>query len=60
MDDLPRDVTRPLEQALVRSLDAAELRRAFAITTEALQREIEHVDAELARRVATPLATLAT
>src|SRR5207249_6935035 len=32
MDDLPAAVTRPLERALVVSLDAAELRRAFAVT----------------------------
>jgi len=60
IDDLPPRVTGPLKETFVRPLDATELRRAFMIITEALQREIGYVDAELARRMATPLATLAS
>ena len=58
MDDLPPSVTASLTGALVRSLDAAELTRAFGATTEALIGELEHVDAELARRLAPTLRTL--
>jgi hypothetical protein len=58
-DDLPPDVTAPLADALVRSLDAPELGRAFGRTTEALLREVELVDAELAHRLAGPLRALA-
>src|ERR671935_78366 len=58
LDDLPPDVTRPLAESLVRSLDAAEIKRAFAATTDALLREIELVDADLARRLAGPLWAL--
>ena len=58
MDDLPPDVTTPLVSALVRSLDAAELTRAFTVTTDALIRELEHVDADAARRLAPTLKAL--
>ena len=56
---LPPDVTGPLAGALVRSLDAAELTRAFGVATEALIAEIAHVDAALAGRLAGPLRELA-
>jgi hypothetical protein len=56
---LPADVTGPLAGALVRSLDAAELSRAFGVATEALVMEISHVDAELAKRLYGPLRELA-
>lgn len=51
MDDLPPEDTAALTGALVRSLDVAELRRAFGVTTAALLREIDQVDAELAARL---------
>lgn len=60
MDDLPPQVTSALTDALVRSLDAAELTRAFGVTTEALLRELEHVDATLAHRLAPTLLALVT
>ena len=60
MDLLPPDVTAPLVASLVRSLDAAELRRAFASVCELLLVEIAAVDAELARRLAAPIRELAT
>src|SRR5215218_1417657 len=51
MDSLPAEVTAPVTAALVRSLDEAELRRAFASACELLLVEIEAVDADLARRL---------
>ena len=59
MDMLPAEVTDPVTAALVRSLDPAELRRAFARACELLLVEIESVDAELARRLAAPMRELA-
>ena len=56
---LPAQVTGPLAGALVRSLDAGELSRAFGVVTQALLIEISHVDAELAKRLAGPLRELA-
>jgi hypothetical protein len=55
---LPADVTGPLAGALVRSVDAAELTRAFGVITEALVIEIRYVDAALAGRLAGPLREL--
>jgi hypothetical protein len=57
-DRLPRAVTVPLEAALVHSLDADELRRAFGVTIHALLSEIRHADARLAERLAGPLGEL--
>ena len=51
MDGLPAEVTAPLQEALVRSLDAAELLRAFRAATSGLVREIRRVNAELATRL---------
>jgi predicted nucleotidyltransferase len=59
IDDLPRDVTAPAAAALARSLDAAELARAFAATLDLFARELEHADAELARRLVPTLTALA-
>ncbi len=59
MDDLPAEVTGPLAGALVRSLDPAELARAFGVVTQALLAEIRHADATLADRLAAPLRELA-
>jgi hypothetical protein len=56
---LPPEVTGPLAGALVRSVDAGELTRAFGAATGALIAEISHVDAELAKRLAGPLRELA-
>jgi hypothetical protein len=58
LDDLPQQVTAALTAALVRSLDIAELRRAFVVITRALLDEIQRVDAALADRLAGPLAEL--
>jgi hypothetical protein len=59
MDSLPPDVTAPMATALVRSLDAAELRRAFASACELLLAEIAAFDADLAARLSAPIRELA-
>ena len=56
---LPRDVTDQLEPALVRSLDAPELRRALAAAVGALAAEIERSDPALAARLRPVLLGLA-
>jgi hypothetical protein len=58
IDRLPPEVTAPLAAALVRSLDTAELKRAFGVVSEALIAEIERVDFALAHRLAAPLRDL--
>ena len=58
VDELPREATARLVPALVRSLDVAELRRAFAALVGALLREAQESDPPLGRRLATPLAEL--
>ena len=50
-DLLPPELTGPLEQTLVRSLEGAELRRALAAATAALAAELERADAALAARL---------
>ena len=50
-DRLPADVTGPLKEALVRSLDEAELRRALGVATACFLGEIEALDAELCARL---------
>jgi hypothetical protein len=58
IDSLPPEVTAAVAGGLVRSLDPAELRRAFAVVTDALIVEIDRVDADLANRLAAPLKAL--
>lgn len=58
IDSLPPEATVAIAAALVRSLDAAELKRAFAVVSEALIGEIEWVDAGLAARLAVSLREL--
>ena len=59
IDTLPPEATAAVAAGLVRSLDAAELRRAFAAVTEALIAEVELADAGQAGRLAAPLRELA-
>jgi hypothetical protein len=59
MDRLPADVATPLQDALVRSLDAEELLRAFRAATSGLVREIRDVNQELATRLERTLHELA-
>jgi hypothetical protein len=57
-DRLPPEVTAPVRQALVRSLDPAELARALGAATEALLSELQETDADTARRLSQPLRAL--
>ncbi len=58
-DLLPPELTAPLEETLVRSLDETELRRALAAAAEALAAELERTDPALAARL-TPTLREAT
>jgi len=51
MDALPHEVTDPLREGLVRSLETAELRRAFGVVIDALLREIDTHDRALLARL---------
>jgi hypothetical protein len=55
VDRLPAAVTAPLADALVRSLDEPELRRALAAATTCFLRELEAWDPALSARLAPPL-----
>jgi len=59
MDRLPPEVTDPVADALVRSLDPADLQRAFRVAGEALLLEIAEAEPGLASRLAGPLRELA-
>ena len=58
IDELPASSTEPVAAGLVRSLDAAELRRAFAATAAAFADEAARHDPELAARLVDPLHEL--
>ncbi|WP_245589693.1 nucleotidyltransferase domain-containing protein [Amycolatopsis balhimycina] len=58
-DDLPAEVTASFSGTLVRSLDSAELHRAFAATAEALLAEAVLADPDLADRIGATLRELA-
>jgi hypothetical protein len=51
-DRLPAPVADPLTEALARSLDVLELRRALAAATLCLIRELEESDRQLGARLA--------
>lgn len=55
---LPAATSAPLEATLVRSLEHAELVRAFRASVDVLLAEIAYVDAELAVRLDRPLRGL--
>lgn len=59
VDELPHDFQLRMAKCFPQSLGGAELQRAFAATTAALLEEIEHSDADLARRVRDPLEEIA-
>ena len=59
MDQLPAEVTAAFAAALVRSVDGAELERAFRAVTESLIAEIGLADAALAVRLTGVLRELA-
>jgi len=50
-DRLPAAVTAPLTDALVRSLDVLELRRALAVATQCLIRELQERDEQLSTQL---------
>jgi hypothetical protein len=58
IDALPPEATAAVALGLVRSLDVAELRRAFAVVTDALITEMGRADADLADRLVSPLKQL--
>lgn len=58
IDRLPAEATTAVADSLVRSLDGAELRRAFVAVTAALVAEIERADAGFANRLTPPLREL--
>ncbi|MDP9843170.1 hypothetical protein [Streptosporangium lutulentum] len=58
-DQLPPDVTGPVQEALVRSLDAGELSRALGAATRAFLRELRETDSEVAGTLEKPLLDLA-
>jgi hypothetical protein len=51
VDNIPADVTGPLSDALVRSLDEPELRRALAVATRCFIRELEECNPRLSSRL---------
>ncbi len=57
-DRLPENVRTPLAASLVRELTSGELSRAFAIVSEALQREATVADPVLGARLADTLSEL--
>lgn len=57
-DDLPDPVRAALVDSLVGELSEGELRRAFAVLTDALLIEARHVDAAQAAQLAEPLREL--
>jgi hypothetical protein len=59
LDRLPATVTRPLEQALVQTLEAGELWRAFAVAMDGLVGETRLADPALADRIEPALRELA-
>ncbi|MEU4537543.1 hypothetical protein AB0G15_22045 [Streptosporangium sp. NPDC023825] len=58
-DQLPPDVTVPVQEALVRTLDAGELSRALGAATRALLRELRAAHSEIAETLEKPLLDLA-
>jgi hypothetical protein len=58
MDRLPADVRKPLEAALVRTLEPDELKRAFGVIVDGLLSEVRQFDMALAARINGPLLEL--
>ena len=58
MDQLPQEVTGPMEGALVGRLDQAELARAFRVAVKAFRSEVEKADERLAERLQETLISL--
>lgn len=58
MDALPLEVTAPLQDALVRSLNANELSRAFRVVTNGLVSEMRQIAPDLKTRLEPTLQQL--
>ncbi|GAA3515556.1 putative nucleotidyltransferase [Streptosporangium album] len=58
-DRLPHDVTGPVREALVHTLDAGELSRALGAATRALLRELRETDSGIVETLEKPLLDLA-
>lgn len=58
LDDLPDDHGTRAAECLARSLDPAELTRAFQLTVSALVEEVGRMDSELAAKLENPLHKL--
>jgi hypothetical protein len=54
-DDLPEEQKARTAESLSRSLEPAELQRAFRITMDALLEELRSADSELAAKLESPL-----
>ena len=54
IDSLPPEATAVIAAGLVRSLDAAELRRVFGVVIDALIAEVDRADAVLSDRLRAP------
>ena len=59
IDRLPREVAEPFEDALVRSLEIGELRRALGAATRGFLGEVRLADRMLAERLGPPLLEVA-
>jgi hypothetical protein len=59
IDRLPQEVTEPFEDALVRSIETDELRRALGAATRCLLDEVRLADPALAERLELPLLEVA-
>ncbi len=58
IDDLPTEVTAPLQESIVNPLTVEQLRRAFGIVTDAFIAEVRAVDRQLADRLDGPVRSL--
>jgi len=59
VDDLPLEITAPLSEALIGTLEYERLSRAFVVVTETLIAETTKMDDSLGRRLANALRELA-
>jgi predicted nucleotidyltransferase len=58
MDQLPKEVTDPFKDSLVRRLDSQELARAFQVVMHGLREEVRRSNCELAQRLDSTLGGL--
>ena len=58
LDDLSREQKARAAESLPRSLEPAELNRAFRVTTDALLEELRWTDSDLAAKLQRPLKSI--